>query len=341
MAYDLPLGTDNGDVAILTKIAGSLEALRKNEPGFVTTGGSANAYTATFAPAHALATDAVFYIRINVTNTGGSTLNVNGTGVKNLMKIQGASFVALAPGDVIANGIYQVIRDQTGDRYLVLAMIGNSIRIPKPSPLYAKMFHDLMGPSLTANTDVLGYSISAGTTIAQVDERSGVQEITANNGIGSIITTSSAFKALTTSERVFDSYMATGSTGTTQKRVVCGLMNGSISNMNAAGTGRGCFFRVEAAGSAVNIFAVTKNGADLETITDTGVLDGAAFHEFEIIATSSQVKYYLDEVLMATHSTNIPTVMIGSRISIFSLEAVDKKIRIDWIDEVIQGGRPT
>lgn len=124
MPYGLPVGTDSVSAAILTKISDSLEALRKNETGFVTTGGSANAYTATFSPAHALASDFVFFLRIHATNTGASTLAVNGTAAKNLMKIQGASIVALAPGDVIANGIYQVIRDQTGDRYIVLSRVG-------------------------------------------------------------------------------------------------------------------------------------------------------------------------------------------------------------------------
>lgn len=153
MAYGLPVGTDSVSAAILTKISDSLEALRKNEPGFVTTGGSANAYTATFAPAHALATDFVGYLRIHATNTGASTLNVNGTGAKNLMKIQGASFVGLAPSDVIANGIYQVIRDQTGDRYLLLSRVGQ-VTVPDMKRIEASAENSAL-VTVTASSTVL------------------------------------------------------------------------------------------------------------------------------------------------------------------------------------------
>lgn len=101
-----------------------IKRLHSNAALFATTGGSANAYTADFTPDFTLTMDASFYLRIHATNTGASTLSVDGAAAKNLMKIQGPSFVALAPGDVIANGIYQVIRDQTGDRYLVISRIG-------------------------------------------------------------------------------------------------------------------------------------------------------------------------------------------------------------------------
>lgn len=102
-----------------------IKRLHSNAALFATTGGSANAYTADFTPDFTLTMDASFYLRIHATNTGASTLSVDGAAAKNLMKIQGASFVALAPGDVIANGIYQVIRDQTGDRYLIISRIGS------------------------------------------------------------------------------------------------------------------------------------------------------------------------------------------------------------------------
>lgn len=95
-----------------------------NTANFATTGGAANAYTATFSPPHILASDFSCYLRIHATNTGASTLDANGTGAKNLMKIQGAAVVALSQGDLVEDGIYQVIRDQVGDRYVVISRIG-------------------------------------------------------------------------------------------------------------------------------------------------------------------------------------------------------------------------
>lgn len=48
--------------------------------------------------------------------------------------------------------------------------------------------------------------------------------------------------------------------------------------------------------------------AGVATTTDTGVAVGStAWQKLKIVATASIVKFYIDEVLKATHTTNIPT----------------------------------
>lgn len=109
---------------------------------------------------------------------------------------------------------------------------------------------------------------------------------------------------------------------TTNKTVIIGFVSDTSgsSTLVPTGAGKGVFFRIDAAGSAVNIFAVTKNGANTETTVDTGILDvadnsAAAYRVFEIIATTASasfIVYNLDGTIAfsTTISTNIPTTNI-------------------------------
>lgn len=347
MPYGLPVGTDSVSAAILTKISDSLEALRKNEPGFGTTGGVANAYTATFSPAHALATDAVFYLRIHAANTSACTLNVNGTGNKNLMKIHGASVVALAPGDVIANGLYQVIRDQTGDRYIVLSWLG---QVEADLSSIVSKFTDCLGdPLASATLDSTGYGIE-NVTSGSATRKKGTGEIggiwtisTGTTSGGASKIESSTFDAghgvaLSATERIFQCRVKTAANGVlTQKDVAIGLSNGnSFSALIAGSTGQGVFFRVSASGAGANIFCVTKIGSGAnETAVDSGIADSSTMRRFEIRATSSSVKFYIDGNLISTQTTNIPAVNLSGIAGLRTTDAADKTIEVDWMKELI------
>ncbi|WP_256761397.1 phage tail protein [Cohnella sp. WQ 127256] len=71
---------------------------------FVIATGTANAYIATLSPAMASYTVGVgLAIRINIANTGASTINVNGLGVKNILDPKGKAMIA---GKLVVNGIY-------------------------------------------------------------------------------------------------------------------------------------------------------------------------------------------------------------------------------------------
>lgn len=157
-----------------------LKKLFDNTANFATTGGAADAYTATFSPAHVLASDFVGYLRIHATNTGASTLNANGTGIKNLMKLQGASVVAMVAGDLLSGGIYQVIRDQTGDRYLVISRVGQAAKGELP----AQVAYEDEANVFTASPQKIKVSPD---TISLVLTRAGAEDFqirTNDNGLG-------------------------------------------------------------------------------------------------------------------------------------------------------------
>lgn len=315
---------------------------------FATTGGSANAYTAAFVPARSLTQDAFFFLKIHATNTNASTLNVDGTGAKNLMKMLGSSYAFLEPGDLVANGIYQVIRDQTGDRYLILTKIGEEQSSPSSSLVLKST--DCHGDPLSSGVlDSTGYGIENVTSGSAVRKKGsgeigGIWTIsTGTTSGGASRIESSTFDAghgvaLSASERVFRCRAKTAANGVlTQKDVVIGLSNGnSFSSLIAGSTGQGAFFRVSASGSGVNIFCVTKVGSGAnETAVDSGISDGSTMRTFEIRAKSTEVKFYIDGVLVSTHTTNIPAVALSGIAGLRTTDTNDKTIEVDWVRELI------
>ena len=73
-------------------------------------------------------------------------------------------------------------------------------------------------------------------------------------------------------------------------------------------TNSACF---EITGTEGNWRARTSVGG-VATTTDTGVpISLTAWHKLKIVATSTSVAFYVDDVLKATHTTNIPTGDMG------------------------------
>jgi hypothetical protein len=74
------------------------------QPGYGVTTGSANTYAVTLNPVPSTYVDGMcIAVKINVTNTGASTINVNGLGVKNIIDSKGAAMTA---GKLKAASIY-------------------------------------------------------------------------------------------------------------------------------------------------------------------------------------------------------------------------------------------
>lgn len=70
-----------------------------------------------------------------------------------------------------------------------------------------------------------------------------------------------------------------------------------------------------------------------ETLTDTGVnLVASTFTtlRFEVIG-NSKVRYYVDGVLKATHTTNIPTVTMTPTMAIRNASGVSRTMTVDWV----------
>ncbi len=78
--------------------------------------------------------------------------------------------------------------------------------------------------------------------------------------------------------------------------------------------------------SASNWWAKTYNNT-AATSTDTGVaISTTTFQKLKIVATPSSVAFYINDVLKATHTTNIPTVNMGIFVK------SDGQLDVDYVD---------
>lgn len=216
-------------------------------------------------------------------------------------------------------------------------------KAPTPASGYVRRFSDFFGDPSTPNQDAQGYTcVVVGTGApSQVNEAIGVWKFITNTVLNSAVflvgqKTITGALALNASVRRFCSRLATTeASGNTNKRFIAGLGDTltDLTNYNAAGAAKGVFFRVEAGGATANIFAVCKNGAATETTVDTGVADSTTFREAEIRVTSSSAQFFLDEVLVATITTNIPNVALASLVGLKTLDTVLKDAAVDDLYE--------
>jgi hypothetical protein len=113
------------------------------------------------------------------------------------------------------------------------------------------------------------------------------------------------------------------------------IRSGITSNAQTSPPSNGIYF--EKADADVNWFAVTRK-ANVETRTDTLVAVISNFVKFRIVKNgTSSVLFYLNNVLIATHITNI---MVGSSIPfchIANSNAVSKTLDIDYFEMIVTG----
>ncbi len=93
-------------------------------------GGSANTYTMTSDAVGAISTayaaGMIFIFKAAATNTGASTLNVDGVGAVDIKTNDGGALVA---GDIVQNGLYMVAYNSTGPRFdMIGAYAGGSFQ---------------------------------------------------------------------------------------------------------------------------------------------------------------------------------------------------------------------
>lgn len=92
------------------------------QPGYAATTGSANTYLATLNPVPTAYVDGMGIVaKINVANTGESTINVNGLGAKAIKNPDGT---ALSSGDLTAGGIYSLKYNATTGNFILVGKGG-------------------------------------------------------------------------------------------------------------------------------------------------------------------------------------------------------------------------
>lgn len=91
----------------------------------ITTAGTGNAYTITSNQGISAYADGMrFSFRADRANTGAATLNVDGRGAKSIRRMDGSAAVALVSGDLIANGVYDVVYVLADDVFVVVNSFG-------------------------------------------------------------------------------------------------------------------------------------------------------------------------------------------------------------------------
>jgi hypothetical protein len=114
-------------------------------------------------------------------------------------------------------------------------------------------------------------------------------------------------------------------------------INGTHSNLAASSDFVG--FRYNRSSSSGNWEAVTKAAAGSTTTTDTGVAVAATTrYRLKIVVNSalSQVQFYINDVLKATHTTNIPADAIAMASGFGAKKSVGTSptnmLNVDWFE---------
>ena len=165
--------------------------------------------------------------------------------------------------------------------------------------------------------DFLLNSLSAGlwtvVTAVIIEGVNGVARIT---GLGSIRTIDFTCFKLGNHTVTFEAFVKHGTSGPIQRI--------GLKDSNAATQSNEVIFGYYA--SASNWWVQNSIGG-VTTITDTGVaISTTAFQKIKFVATLTSVAFYINDVLKATHTTNIPTANMG--ILIYS----DGQLDVDYVD---------
>ena len=89
-------------------------------------------------------------------------------------------------------------------------------------------------------------------------------------------------------------------------------------------------FRYIATGAITNWFTTTLSGGS-DTNLDTGVVADTSPHTFRIEITPTEVKFYIDGVLVNTHTTNITAEQQDPEFYIINKEDVNKRLHVDYL----------
>lgn len=168
----------------------------RDDLGAITTTGTANSYSLTTNSGFtALATGLLVVAKINVSNTGASTINVDGLGAKAIRKIGTSGEAAMGSGELQATGAYLLRYDSA-----LNSAAGGWLCLNPPSASGTTALGGtgrLYGSNATSSnlTDILvgtGLTISGSTLSCTVSGGSGtVTSVSAGNGLtGGPITSS-------------------------------------------------------------------------------------------------------------------------------------------------------
>lgn len=85
-----------------------------------------------------------------------------------------------------------------------------------------------------------------------------------------------------------------------------------------------------------NWFCVTRSKG-IQTRTDTGIAVTNAMTRVSYVRSTTDVKFFVGDILVATHTTNLPSVMGTPFIQIFTTTSTDKHLDVDYFEMSMNG----
>lgn len=340
----------NGELAWIESRAVDLNGDTLDGPiNYAADTGTANTYVVTLSPAwSSLATGNLVAFTVLNTNTGASTLNVNGLGAKSILKWGSHLVVA---GDLTAGSMVIARYDGTAFQLVTVP------RIVPFAQIYAAQAHIWGFTDCRNDTENLVYGwnrrpysggplpgLNGSTWVAQAHAlgvyRLATDSVSTAEASATLWCNAASFPTAVLASpgvravQIVAGRVNTGVTSMTQKVWMFGSVN---TDMGSTVTG-GSFFRIQAAGSPATICCVSRQDVATETVTDTGIADSNAMRNFEVIvvaqmpASYTTTYFYLDGVLRATHVVqNLNVVGHYSLCALQTLEAASKAVDVDWL----------
>lgn len=151
--------------------------VQKNAPTYALDIGVANACVVAYTPAITALTDGmVLWFKAKVTNTGATTLNVNGLGAK---AVVGSAHQALQGGEIAANGLCLVVWNATYNVFVLIGGTGGAQQVgPAWKSSHAVQLSQLLAPiakageltEIKVTTACSYYKLSIdGITVIEID----------------------------------------------------------------------------------------------------------------------------------------------------------------------------
>lgn len=115
------------------------------------------------------------------------------------------------------------------------------------------------------------------------------------------------------------------------------LLIGLVSVESDSTPTNGIYFQAEITSAVAPTIYCRTRASDVETSTSTSVSLDTGWHTIEIQKLGGTVKFWLDEVLKATHTANIPTAMLFFTAEIASTGAPDRQLASDYFRLALPG----
>lgn len=312
-------------------------------PMFAADAGGSDAYVVTYSPAITAYVAGVSYrFKANTVNTGAASININGVGVVSIKKWSSGSLVDPADGDIPAgewanlvyNGTYMVLQNprtvSSGSAATPLAGGFEYARVAK-APAQGTTWN-LFGGMVTTATGTASNTTTTSSTFGEITYTQAAATTDTDAGWEAGTTTSNWSENPTISIKAKLTSQAAGSI-----RCFIGACSGSPmgGDQTAVGGLHFAMFRYSTSAGDANWKCITSGNVAVTT-TDSGVVADANWHWFTIVKSSSDVKFYIDGTLVATHTTNIPGADIVRASAVQrTLANATKSIAIAYVKEGI------